>query len=155
MSGLGSFVSSFFPTIHADAEEEKPADSASENPSEDTTPKEEDAEDKPETEAPSEEADEEEAPKEEEEEEEPEDVRHPAIRAACEARPDCAKLKHHFEHCQEKVESGKGFKGEDCVEEMYCVFHLAVRVEVLMDIRASMMHCSEACAAPRIFAKLR
>jgi hypothetical protein len=25
----------------------------------------------------------------------------------------------HFEHCQEKVEAGEGFKGEDCVEELY------------------------------------
>ena len=24
----------------------------------------------------------------------------------------------HFQHCQEKVEAGEGFKGEDCVEEM-------------------------------------
>ncbi|KAJ7729176.1 hypothetical protein B0H16DRAFT_230691 [Mycena metata] len=28
-------------------------------------------------------------------------------------------MKHHFEKCQEKVEAGKGFKGEECVEELY------------------------------------
>ncbi|KAJ7616389.1 Non-heme 11 kDa protein of cytochrome bc1 complex [Roridomyces roridus] len=108
MSGIGSFIASFFPTTHADAEEEKPADT-------------------PETEQAEAEA----------EPEEPEDA-HPAIRAECESRPDCAPLKHHFEKCQEKVQAGEGFKGEECVEEM---FH--------------MMHCSEACAAPKVFAKLR
>ncbi|KAJ7444973.1 Non-heme 11 kDa protein of cytochrome bc1 complex [Mycena galericulata] len=117
--GLGSFISSLLPTTHADSEEEeKPADNA--NAKEDTNSNE----------------GEEEAPKEEEaEEEEPEDA-HPGIRAACEARAECAPLKHHFEKCQEKVQSGQGFKGEDCVEEI-------------------MMHCSEACAAPQVFAKLR
>ncbi|KAJ7107799.1 ubiquinol-cytochrome C reductase hinge domain-containing protein [Mycena epipterygia] len=121
MSGIGSFFSSLFPTTHADAEEEKPA--ANDAPSEDAS-----------EEAPSED----DAPKEEaEEEEEPEDA-HPAIRAECEARPECAPMKHHFEKCQEKVQAGQGFKGEECVEEL---FHL--------------MHCSEACAAPQVFDKLR
>ncbi|KAJ7688820.1 ubiquinol-cytochrome C reductase hinge domain-containing protein [Mycena rosella] len=117
MSGIGSFLSSFLPTIHADSPEEKPAT---------------------ETEAPAEDASAEE-PKEEEaeEEEEPEDP-HPAIRAECEARAECAPMKHHFEKCQEKVQAGQGFKGEECVEEM---FH--------------MMHCSEKCAAPQVFSKLR
>ncbi|KAJ7448695.1 Non-heme 11 kDa protein of cytochrome bc1 complex [Mycena galericulata] len=119
---LGSFISSLLPTTHADSEEEKPADNG--NAKEDASGNEEGGE--------------EEAPKEEEaEEEEPEDA-HPGIRAACEARAECAPLKHHFEKCQEKVQSGQGFKGEDCVEEMYV-----------------MMHCSEACAAPQVFAKLR
>ncbi|KAJ7729172.1 hypothetical protein B0H16DRAFT_1587362 [Mycena metata] len=27
-------------------------------------------------------------------------------------------MKHHFEKCQEKIEAGKGFKGEECVEEL-------------------------------------
>lgn len=27
-------------------------------------------------------------------------------------------MKAHFEHCQEKIQAGKGFKGEECVEEM-------------------------------------
>jgi ubiquinol-cytochrome c reductase subunit 6 len=80
----------------------------------------------------------EEAPKEAEaeEEEEPEDVRlssyssggdgradsmqeHPKIRTDCEASPACAPLKHHFEKCQEKVNAGEGYKGEDCVDDMY------------------------------------
>ncbi|KAJ7724639.1 hypothetical protein B0H16DRAFT_1698578 [Mycena metata] len=42
----------------------------------------------------------------------------PAIREACAARAECAPMKHHFEKCQEKVEAGKGFKGEECVEEL-------------------------------------
>ncbi|KAJ6616329.1 hypothetical protein B0H10DRAFT_2037558 [Mycena sp. CBHHK59/15] len=103
MSGIGTFFSSFFPTTHADSDKE---------------------DDKTATEAKAEDAAAEEAPA---EEEEPEDA-HPAIRAACEERPECAPLKHHFEKCQEK--------GEECVEEI-------------------MMHCSEACAAPQVFAKLR
>lgn len=36
----------------------------------------------------------------------------------CADSKDCANLKHHFEHCQEKVNAGKGHKGEDCVEEL-------------------------------------
>ncbi|KAJ6492350.1 hypothetical protein DFH09DRAFT_876124, partial [Mycena vulgaris] len=50
-------------------------------------------------------------------EEEPEDV-HPAIRAEYEARRDCAPMKHDFKKCQEKMQAGKGFKGEECVEEL-------------------------------------
>ena len=44
---------------------------------------------------------------------------HPIIREECKELPKCAPLAKHFEHCQEKVLSGKGFKGEDCVEELY------------------------------------
>ena len=73
---------------------------------------------------------------EEEEEEEPEDAQ-PEIREECKTEK-CAQLAKHFEHCQEKVQAGEGFKGEDCVEEL---FH--------------MMHCIDDCAAPKLFAKLR
>lgn len=44
----------------------------------------------------------------------------PAIREDCANSGKCASLTKHFNHCQEKVEAGEGFKGEDCVEEM-CV----------------------------------
>ncbi|PFH48198.1 hypothetical protein AMATHDRAFT_66096 [Amanita thiersii Skay4041] len=108
-SSITSFFSSFFPTIHADAPE-----------------------DKEQVDANTEEAQEE---HEEEEEEEPEDV-HPTIREECQKSAKCAALTKHFEHCQEKVMEGKGFKGEDCVEEL-------------------MMHCADDCAAPKLFAKLR
>jgi ubiquinol-cytochrome c reductase subunit 6 len=113
MSGLGSFLSSFFPTNHVDSEEEEQKPAASEQASVN-----------------------EEAPKETEAEEEPEDVRvssrgeggrgadstqeYPKIRTDCEASPACAPLEHHFEKCQEKVNAGEGYKGEDCVDEM-CV----------------------------------
>lgn len=40
------------------------------------------------------------------------------IREECKASTKCAALTKHFEHCQEKVHSGQGFKGEDCVEEL-------------------------------------
>ncbi|PAV15627.1 Non-heme 11 kDa of cytochrome bc1 complex [Pyrrhoderma noxium] len=73
---------------------------------------------------------------EEEEEEEPEDPM-VELREECQ-QGSCAKFTHHFAHCQEKVEAGEGFKGEDCVEEM---FH--------------MMHCVDACVGPKLFAKLK
>ncbi|KAJ2919574.1 hypothetical protein MD484_g779, partial [Candolleomyces efflorescens] len=77
----------------------------------------------------------------EEEEEEPEDL-HPVIRDECKEKR-CAQLSKHFEHCQEKVQAGEGFKGEDCVEELCTltdVFH--------------MMHCIDDCAGPKLFEKL-
>ncbi|KAG8988454.1 hypothetical protein FRB94_000693 [Tulasnella sp. JGI-2019a] len=58
-----------------------------------------------------------EAEEEEEEEAEPEDAM-PAIREACQSSKSCAPLTQHFQHCQEKVQAGEGFKGEDCVEEL-------------------------------------
>ncbi|KDE07541.1 hypothetical protein MVLG_02212 [Microbotryum lychnidis-dioicae p1A1 Lamole] len=74
---------------------------------------------------------------EEEEEEEPEDEA-PAIRDACAEKP-CGTYKHHFDHCQKRVQAGQTLiEGENCVEEL---FHL--------------MHCVEDCAAPKIFAKLK
>jgi len=72
-----------------------------------------------------------------EEEPEPEDLQ-PILREECEKSPQCAPFTKHYLHCQEKVNSGQGFKGEDCVEEL---FH--------------MMHCADECAAPRLFSKLR
>ncbi|TFK61069.1 hypothetical protein BDN72DRAFT_805282 [Pluteus cervinus] len=104
-SSVSSFFSSFFSTTYADAEE------------------------KPEAEAPQAEA---EAAA--EEEPEPEDLQ-PVIREECKESGKCAALAKHFEHCQEKVQSGQGFKGEDCVEEL-------------------MMHCVDDCAGPKLFSKL-
>jgi len=42
----------------------------------------------------------------------------PIIREECKQSSKCAALTKHFEHCQEKVQSGHGYKGEDCVEEL-------------------------------------
>ncbi|KAJ7307648.1 hypothetical protein DFH08DRAFT_975471 [Mycena albidolilacea] len=108
----------------------------------------------------------EEAPKEAAAEEEPEDE-HPKIREECEASPACAPMKHHFEKCQEKVNAGEGYKGEDCVDEM-CVYVPSMPARsVLTDVDPDltfpsrdahplhMMLCSEACAAPKLFSKLR
>lgn len=72
-----------------------------------------------------------------EEEEEPEDI-HPQLREEAQESAKCKAATQHFLHCQEKVQSGKGFKHEDCVEEM---FH--------------MMHCTDNEVAPKLFAKLR
>ncbi|TFK21450.1 hypothetical protein FA15DRAFT_658311 [Coprinopsis marcescibilis] len=109
MSSLTSFISSFFESepVHNDAAEEKEEEVDSPAP--------------PPAEA-------------EEEEEDPEDE-HPAIREDCK-ETRCASLAKHFDHCQEKVQAGEGFKGEDCVEEL-------------------MMHCIDDCAGPKLFAKLR
>ncbi|KAJ3931866.1 MAG: Non-heme 11 kDa protein of cytochrome bc1 complex [Lentinula lateritia] len=121
MSSITSFFSSFLPTIQAEAPVEpaegKPVEVGKESEEEEKEEKEEKEEE------------------EEEEEEEPEDP-HPAIRDECQNTPKCAPLLKHFEHCQEKVQAGEGFKGEDCVEEI-------------------MMHCAEECAAPKLFAQLK
>ncbi|KAG8892505.1 hypothetical protein FRC00_011934 [Tulasnella sp. 408] len=92
-------------------------------------------EESPKTEDKEEEIEAEEAPAEEEEAEEPEDPL-PALREECKASKNCVQVTKHFEHCQEKVNEGKGFKGEDCVEEF-------------------MMHCVDACVAPKLFSKLK
>lgn len=120
---FSSFFSSFLPTTYADAPEEKEDKQESE-------PTEDKAEDKADD---AEESGDEPAA-EEEEEEEPEDVRvnlkfvpsndqrscqvMPAIREECAQSSKCAPLTKHFEHCQEKVQAGEGFKHEDCVEEL-------------------------------------
>ncbi|KAG1791107.1 Non-heme 11 kDa protein of cytochrome bc1 complex [Suillus plorans] len=110
-----SFFSSFFNTVHGDAPEEKQP--------ENETKEEEVAE----AGEPSKES--------EEEEVEAEDI-HPVIIEECKNSAACASLTRHFEHCQEKVQSGQGFKGEDCVEEL-------------------LMHCADGCAAPKLFSKLK
>merc|ERR1712183_129380 len=66
-----------------------------------------------------------------EKEEEIEDP-YPAIYEQCQNSSACESVRHHFEECQERVTGGKGFEGEDCVEEF---FHLA--------------HCALQCAASK------
>ncbi|KAG8947774.1 hypothetical protein FRC04_010260 [Tulasnella sp. 424] len=124
-----AWYSSFFNPVQCEeAHDAQPAHDqqvAQKHEEEEQTPKTEEKEEKEE---------EEEAPA-EEEEEEPEDSL-PAIREECKASKNCVQFTKHFEHCEEKVNEGKGFKGEDCVEEF-------------------MMHCVDACVAPKIFAKLK
>lgn len=110
---LSSFLSSFLPIAHADAPEEK----EEEQPQEEESPAEE--------------------PAEEEEEEEPEDIL-PALREECEQSAKCLAATKHFQHCEEKVNAGKGYAHEDCTEEFY-----------------HMMHCVDGCVAPKLFAKLK
>ncbi|KAI9463913.1 hypothetical protein F5148DRAFT_188858 [Russula earlei] len=105
MSGVSRAImniSSFFPsligTIYADVPEEKVPDT---EPQEQVA-----AEAEAEAEA---------------EEEEPEDI-HPKLREEAQESPKCKSATQHFHHCQEKVQSGKGFKHEDCVEEMCTSF---------------------------------
>ncbi|KAF8305836.1 Non-heme 11 kDa protein of cytochrome bc1 complex, partial [Clavulina sp. PMI_390] len=120
-SSLSSFIGSLFASepIHND---EAPAPDASK---EDASAAEE-SEDKASDEAPAE----------EEEEDDPEDIA-PALREECEVTPACSGYKKHFDHCTETVNDGKGFKHEDCVEEL-----------------CDLMHCVDNCVAPRLFSKL-
>lgn len=120
-SSVASFFSSLFPTAYADAPEEK----------EEEQPKEQEEEES------KDEGEGEEGGEAEEEEEEPVDPAE-ALREECQNSSKCASLTKHFQHCQEKVSSGQGFKGEDCVEEL---FH--------------MMHCVDNCVAPKLFSKLK
>jgi len=117
---VASFVSSLFSTVYADA----PVEESKEQETPESEETEETKEDTEEASA-------------DEEEEEPEDLQ-PLIREECQQSAQCAPLTKHFMHCQEKVQAGHGYKGEDCVEEL---FH--------------MMHCADACAAPKLFSKLR
>ncbi|KAG9308688.1 Non-heme 11 kDa protein of cytochrome bc1 complex [Chiua virens] len=105
-----SFFSSFLNVLHADAEEKEEVVVSTQT---------------------------EEAEQVEEDAEEPEDS-HPEIRDECKASTKCAPLTRHFEHCQEKISAGEGYKGEDCVEEL-----------------CTMMHCVDACAGPKLFSKLK
>jgi len=131
LSTLFSYLST---PIHADAAaEESKSDEGKNEKVEEKEDGDGDDSEKKEKEEGGEEGEEEE----EEEEDEPEDLQ-PVLREECQSSTKCAPLKQHFEHCQEKVQEGKGFKGEDCVEEM---FHL--------------MHCADECAGPRLFSKLR
>ncbi|KAI0076855.1 hypothetical protein K474DRAFT_1597224 [Panus rudis PR-1116 ss-1] len=124
MSALSTFFSSFSSVLYADSD-------ASHAASEEKEVKEESFK------ANSAEADEGEPEEaaEEEEEEEPEDVM-PAIQEECQETAKCKPLALHFAHCEEKVNAGKGYPHEDCVEEF-------------------MMHCVNECTAPKLFAKLK
>ncbi|KZT03235.1 Non-heme 11 kDa protein of cytochrome bc1 complex [Laetiporus sulphureus 93-53] len=115
---LSSFLSPFFPVAHADAPEEKEPE---------------------EKQAVEEKAEEEE----EEEEEEPEDIM-PALREECENSARCVAATKHFQQCEERVNSGKGFEHEDCIEELY-----------VTEQHNCMMHCVDDCVAPKLFAKLK
>ncbi|KAL9933997.1 hypothetical protein V8E36_007079 [Tilletia maclaganii] len=93
----------------------------------------------------------EESGEEEEEEDEPEDEL-PAIYEACENSAKCKSAKSHFEHCQERVSEGKGFHGEDCIEEFMAP---DTDVFLLSCITVHLAHCASECTAPKIFAKLK
>ncbi|KOS12795.1 qcr6-ubiquinol--cytochrome-c reductase 17k protein [Malassezia pachydermatis] len=71
-----------------------------------------------------EEEEEEEEEEDDEEDDEPEDV-YPEIYEKCQNSPACESARHHFEECQERVTGGKGFEGEDCVEELKLFAQLA------------------------------
>jgi len=133
LSTLFSYLS---PSIHADAEastDEGKYDEKKNEKSQESESQEDDDSEKKDDDSEKKDDD---AEEEEEEEDEPEDLQ-PELREACQSTVKCAPLKSHFEHCQEKIHEQRGFKGEDCVEEM---FHL--------------MHCADECAGPKLFHKL-
>ncbi|KAI5837813.1 ubiquinol-cytochrome c reductase complex 17 kd protein [Morchella snyderi] len=135
---LSSFISDIYNSlsiseVHAEAPptEEKEPQTQEQEPKEEK----EETEEEPEKEEAAEE-------EEEEEEEEPQDPA-PAITEECANSKECRPYKHHYDECVERVtaaaseENATGPK-EDCVEEF---FHV--------------LHCATACAAPKIFAKLK
>ncbi|KAJ4266423.1 ubiquinol--cytochrome-c reductase subunit 6 [Fusarium torreyae] len=90
---------------------------------------------------PAEEEDDEEEEEEEDEDDEEELVDpKETLEEECKNSPQCAPAKHHFDECVERVQQqeGEGGAKEDCVEEF---FHLA--------------HCATACAAPKLWSKLK
>ncbi|QRV85270.1 ubiquinol-cytochrome C reductase hinge protein [Ceratobasidium sp. AG-Ba] len=89
---LSTLLSSVFPTAYAEEEQEKAQDESKEEGGEEGAAA-------------------------EEEEDEPEDIA-PALREECTQSAACAGFDKHFQHCTEKVTSGQGYKGEDCVEEL-------------------------------------
>ncbi|CEJ90931.1 Putative Ubiquinol-cytochrome c reductase complex subunit [[Torrubiella] hemipterigena] len=117
----------------APAEETQPAVEAETKEEE---PVEEAAEETEEAEEAAEEEEEEEEEEDEDEIVDPKDV----IEEECKNSAQCAPAKHHFDHCVERVQEqeSQGEVKEDCVEEF---FHLA--------------HCATACAAPKLWAKLK
>ncbi|RDA87835.1 hypothetical protein CP532_2955 [Ophiocordyceps camponoti-leonardi (nom. inval.)] len=79
---------------------------------------------------------------EEDEEEDEDEIVDPkdVLEEECRNSAQCAPAKHHYDDCVERVhkQESDGEVKEDCVEEF---FHLA--------------HCATACAAPRLWSKLR
>ncbi|KJZ70418.1 hypothetical protein HIM_10186 [Hirsutella minnesotensis 3608] len=120
-------------------EAEAPAEESKDDAAEETQTKDEEP---PAKEAEAEEAPEEEDEEEDEEEEEEEEIVDPkeTLEEECKNSAQCAPVKHHFDDCVERVQQqqGEGEATEDCVEEF---FHLA--------------HCASACAAPKLWSKLK
>ncbi|KAH6900747.1 ubiquionol cytochrome C reductase hinge protein [Thelonectria olida] len=104
----------------------------------------EDKEEQPEAESKDAEEDDEddEDDEDEEEEEEEEELVDPkeTLEEECRNSAQCHSVKHHFDECVERVQQqeSEGGAKEDCVEEF---FHLA--------------HCATACAAPKLWSKLK
>lgn len=125
----------------APAAEDSKAEEAPAEDSKDESKEESSSEDKSEEaeEEPEAEAEEEEEEEEEEDDDEPKDPKE-ELEEECMQSKQCAPAKHHYDECVERVTSQEADGGakEDCVEEF---FHLA--------------HCATACAAPKLWSKLR
>ncbi|KAH8776466.1 ubiquionol cytochrome C reductase hinge protein [Diaporthe sp. PMI_573] len=122
----------------APAAEDSKAEEAPAEDSKDESKEESSSEDKSE-EAEEEPEAEEEEEEEEEDDDEPKDPKE-ELEEECKESKQCAPAKHHYDECVERVTSQEADGGakEDCVEEF---FHLA--------------HCATACAAPKLWSKLR
>ncbi|PHH84310.1 hypothetical protein CDD83_2168 [Cordyceps sp. RAO-2017] len=122
-------------------EAEAPSDEPKEESASETKDKDDEASTEGE-EASEEKEEEEEEEEDEEEEEEEEEIVDPkeTLEEECKNSPQCAPAKHHFDECVERVQQqeSEGEAKEDCVEEF---FHLA--------------HCASACAAPKLWSKLK
>ncbi|KAM0512757.1 hypothetical protein ACHAPE_008510 [Trichoderma viride] len=115
-------------------EAEAPAEETQEAPEAQVEDKKDESEEEPAAED-----DEEEEEEEEEDDEEPKDPKE-ELEEECKNSPQCSPAKHHFDECVERVhqQESEGEAKEDCVEEF---FHLA--------------HCASACAAPKLWSKLK
>ncbi|KAK2590384.1 Cytochrome b-c1 complex subunit 6, mitochondrial [Conoideocrella luteorostrata] len=118
------------------AETESKDEEATEESTEEAT---EESEESEEAEGEDEEEEEEEEEEEDDDEEEIVDPKE-TLEEECKNSAQCAPAKHHFDECVERVhqQESEGEAKEDCVEEF---FHLA--------------HCATACAAPKLWSKLR
>ncbi|KAG6012943.1 hypothetical protein E4U43_007561 [Claviceps pusilla] len=132
--------------VEAEAPAEEPkeeqaadADSKDEQATEEST---EESNDEEATGNAEEEEEEEEDEDEEEDDDDEEEIVDPkeTLEEECKNSAQCAPSKHHFDECVERVhqQESEGEAKEDCVEEF---FHLA--------------HCATACAAPKLWSKLR
>jgi ubiquinol-cytochrome c reductase subunit 6 len=80
--------------------------------------------------------------------------------AECRNSAQCAPAKHHYDHCVERVQQqeSEGGAKEDCVEE--CMFFPPPRLarrfcSLTSTIVFHLAHCATACAAPKVWAKLK
>ncbi|KAK7716092.1 Cytochrome b-c1 complex subunit 6, mitochondrial [Diaporthe eres] len=160
----------------APAAEDSKAEEAPAEDSKDESKEESSSEDKSEDAEEEPEAEEEEEEEEEEEDDEPKDPKE-ELEEECKESKQCAPAKHHYDECVERVTSQEADGGakEDCVEECKSQFveihhglgkersghdaphhHAAIaHADSTQRPVFHLAHCATACAAPKVWSKLR